>query len=117
MNIITILNLILIQLLVVFIVDLSGVMTSIKKGIWKWLKKDKPYKDFDLKPFTCSLCSTWWAGLIYLIITQHFTIYYIALVALLAFLASTAATLLQLLKDSIDNLLYILDKWINKEQK
>lgn len=110
-----ILNLIILQFIVVFIVDLSGVMTHIKKGIWKWLKgKDKPYKEFSFKPFDCSLCSVWWTGLIYLLITHSFTIPYIAFVALLAFLASTSATLLQLLKDSLDTLLYILDKWITR---
>ena len=110
----TLLNLLILQLIVVFIVDLSGVMTQIKRWIWRWLKKDKPYKDFSFKPFDCSLCSTWWTGLIYLLITHSFTIPYIAYVALLAFLASTAASVLQLLKDTLDTLLYILDKWINK---
>lgn len=107
------LNLLIIQLVVVFIVDLSGVMDYIKRAIWKWLKKDKPYKDFTFKPFDCSLCSTWWIGLIYLLITHSFTIPYIAYVALLAFMASTAATALLLIKDALDTLLYILDKWIN----
>lgn len=110
----TILNLLLIQLLVVFIVDLSGVMEHIKKWIWKWLKKDKPYKDYELKPFDCSLCSTWWTGLIYLLITHSFTLPYVIVVAALAFLASTSASLLQLLKDGIDTLLYILNKLITK---
>lgn len=111
----TLINLLILQLIVVFIVDLSGVMTHIKKWIWKWLKgKDKPYKDFSLKPLDCSLCSTWWTGLIYLLIIHSFTIPYIAYVALLAFLASTAASLLQLIKDTLDSLLYILDKWINR---
>ena len=106
-----ILNLIILQLIVVFIVDLSGVMTHIKKGIWKWLKgKDKPYKEFSFKPFDCSLCSVWWTGLIYLLITHSFTIPYIAYVALLAFLASTAATALLLIKDALDYILWKISK-------
>ena len=110
----TLLNLLLLQLIIVFIVDLSGVMTHIKRWIWRWLKKDRPYKDFPFKPFDCSLCSTWWAGLIYLLITHSFTIPYIGYVALLAFLASTAATLLQLIKDALDTPLYILSKKTDK---
>jgi len=112
---IILLNLLILQLIIVFIVDLSGVMEHIKKRIWKWLKGDKPYKDFEFKPFGCSLCMTFWTGLIYLLITHSFTIPYIAYVCLLAFLASTTASLLQLLKDALDTLLYILDKWINKQ--
>lgn len=102
----TLLNLLLLQLITVFVVDLSGVMTHIKRWIWRWLKGEKPYKDFGFKPFDCSLCSTWWAGLIYLLITHSFTIPYIGYVALLAFLASTAAALLQLIKDILDYILW-----------
>lgn len=109
------LNLLILQLIIVFIVDLSGVMEHIKKRIWKWLKGEKPYKDFEFKPFGCSLCMTFWTGLIYLLITHSFTIPYIAYVCLLAFLASTTASLLQLLKDALDTLLYFITRRITKE--
>lgn len=109
------LNLFILQLIIVFIVDLSGVMTYVKKRIWKWLKGEKPYKDFELKPFGCSLCMTFWVGLIYLLITHSFTIPYIAYVCLLAFLASTTASALQLIKDTLDTLLYFITRRINKQ--
>ena len=106
----------IIQLIICFIVDLSGVMTHIKKAIWKWLKgKDRPYKDFEFKPFDCSLCSGWWANLLFLLITHSFTIYYVAIAAGLSFLASTFSSCLQFIKDTLDNLIYILDKWINRQ--
>lgn len=51
-------DLICIAVITVFVVDLSGFMDTVKRWIWKWLLKDRPYKDFSLKPFDCSLCMT-----------------------------------------------------------
>ena len=107
----TITNLLIIQLIVCFIVDLSGVMDHIKKWIWKWLKSGKPYKDFELKPFTCSRCMGWWTGLIFIICTGHFTIPMIGYVALLSLMASTLSNLLQLFKDILDFILWKISKF------
>lgn len=95
-----IIDLILIQLIIVFIIDLSGAVDSIKLFISKILTKGKiQTTNFDLKPFTCSLCSTWWIGLIYLLVCHSFTIPYIALVALLSFLTPLSSSILLLIKD------------------
>ena len=95
-----IIELILIQLIIVFIIDLSGVVESFKLFLSKILTKGKiQTTNFDLKPFTCSLCSTWWIGLIYLLICHSFTIPYIALVALLSYLTPLSSSILLLIKD------------------
>ena len=95
-----IIDLILIQLIIVFIIDLSGAVESFKLFISKILTKGRiQTTNFDLKPFTCSLCSTWWIGLIYLLICHSFTIPYIALVALLSFLTPLSSSILLLIKD------------------
>ena len=95
-----IIELILIQLIIVFIIDLSGAVESFKLFLSKILTKGKiQTTNFDLKPFDCSLCSTWWIGLIYLLICHSFTIPYIALVALLSFLTPLSSSILLLIKD------------------
>lgn len=95
-----IIDLILIQLIIVFIIDLSGAVESFKLFISKILTKGKiQTTNFDLKPFTCSLCSTWWIGLIYLLVCHSFTIPYIALVALLSYLTPLSSSILLLIKD------------------
>ena len=95
-----IIDLILIQLIIVFIIDLSGAVESFKLFISKILTKGKiQTTNFDLKPFTCSLCMTWWTGLIYLLICHSFTIPYIALVALLSYLTPLSSSILLLIKD------------------
>ena len=95
-----IIDLIIIQLIIVFIIDLSGAVESFKLFISKILTKGKiQTTNFDLKPFTCSLCMTWWTGLIYLLICHSFTIPYIALVALLSYLTPLSSSILLLIKD------------------
>lgn len=61
-------ELLIINVIICFIVDISGVIDSIKYGIWKWVFNGKrDYQEFRLKPFDCSLCMTFWIGLIYII--------------------------------------------------
>lgn len=78
----TILSLLLIQVIVVFIVDISGAIDSLKSGL-KWLltKGKMNSSNYILKPFDCSLCMTWWCSLIYLLCVGKFTIPYIAFAA------------------------------------
>lgn len=79
------LNLLFIQLIFVFIIDISGFMDSLKSGISYILTKGKmKHSDYRIRPFDCSLCSVFWAGLIYLLCTHQFTIPMIAFVCLLA---------------------------------
>jgi len=109
----TIINLLLIQLIIVFIIDLSGVMNSIKIALSKWLTKGKVASTgFNIKPFDCSLCMTFWIGLIYLLITKSFTLPYIAVVAGLSFLTQSANDLLLLIKDLITKVINTIYKII-----
>lgn len=108
-----ILNLLLIQLIVVFIVDLSGIIDTIKHFIWKrWIKIGN-YQSISLKPFSCSLCSTWWCCLIYLLITSNLNLLTIAITALLAFLAGTLGDFLLWCKDAITKFINLLYKLID----
>lgn len=107
-------NLILIALIVCFIVDVSGIIDEIRKLvaniILKYTKIKVDYKDLALKPIGCSLCSTWWCGLIYLIIIGKFTIPYIAFVAFLSMIASNISGLLLTIKDY----LAAFEMWLQK---
>lgn len=94
----TMINLLIIQLLLVFIIDLSGIIEEAEKMIAKWLKVPKVHIP---KPFSCSLCSTWWIGLIYLLIIGQFTIPMIGYVALLAYLTPVSYNFLILVKEAL----------------
>lgn len=106
-----IINLLLIQLIIVFIIDLSGVMNSVKLTLSKWLTKGKVAStDYRIKPFDCSLCMTWWVGLIYLFLAHSFTLPYVAIVAGFAFLTSTSKDTLLTIKDILTWILNQINK-------
>lgn len=63
-------DLILTALFWVLVVDIAQFPTEVKRALFRWLKgKNTPYRDYSLKPFDCSLCLTWWTGLIWILIT------------------------------------------------
>lgn len=109
----TIIDLILLMLIIVFIIDLSGIVPTIKKAIWKKYIKIGDYTNLSLKPLDCSLCLTFWIGLIYLIIAGEFTLPLIAYNTLLAFLTSPAGDLLILIKDIFTKAISSLAKLLN----
>lgn len=110
----TILNLFLITLVVCFIVDCSGIMTDIRKLvaniIYKKTKIKVDYNELKLKPIGCSLCMTWWTGIIYLLCIGEFTIVNFTFVALLALVSSNISGLLLALKDY----LAAFEMWLQK---
>ena len=94
------LRLLLIEVIVCFIVDCSGFIISLKSFILKMLHlpKSRP-QDLPLKPFDCSLCMTWWTGLIYLLVTGSFSIISLAILSMLALLSSNVSGILLTIKD------------------
>lgn len=88
------LDLLMITLIVVFIVDVSGVVTTIKKLIWRWLYgKTKSYVDFPFKPFDCDLCATFWVNIIYVLCVDSVTI---PILLWIVFLSNISASLCDL---------------------
>lgn len=110
----TILNLFLITLVICFIVDCSGIMTDIRKFVAKTIyKKTKikvDYNELKLKPIGCSLCMTWWTGIIYLLCISEFTILNLTIVALLALFSSNISGLMLTIKDYIA----AFENWLQK---
>ena len=98
-----ILDLLLITLIIVFIIDISGVIDSIEEALSKWLKGKAKVP----KPFSCSLCSSWWVGLIYLLCLHQFTLVNISIVALFALLTPVFSTFMVLVRET---LIWVLEK-------
>lgn len=113
----TIINLILLAITICFVVDVSGFFTFVKKFVASRLEgKYKNIKPEDIKiPFiTCSLCSVWWAGLIYLLFVGKLTIPYIAFVAFLSLISSNISGILLTIKDYLAAFEMWLQKLIQK---
>lgn len=101
------LNIVFIQIIICFIIDLSGFIQEMEGILSKWLK----FKCVIPKPFGCATCSGWWCNLIYLLISHHFTLPYIVFVALVAFLSKNISGFLLWLREllvKIETLLYKL---------
>lgn len=106
-------DLLILTAVTVFVVDLSGFSDT----LLGWANRIvRPYgRHFSqLKPFTCSLCATWWLGLLYLLIARHFTLTGVGLVALCAFSTTAVANVLMLMKDAALALVDLLQRLVNR---
>lgn len=90
-------NLIALSAVIAYITEVSGIIDSLKWSLSKWLGVTVSR----LKPFDCSLCMTWWCGLIYIICVGECSVINIAVVALLSALAHNIAEVIMLISDSI----------------
>lgn len=91
-------DLLLLTTILVFIIDLSGFTQSIQTILKKWLKTNK---DIVIKPFMCSLCMTFWTGIIYAMVMHSLTIPILAYITLLAFMTPVIKDILKLIQDFI----------------
>lgn len=120
--IINILTLLTIQLILVYIIDLSGVMISIKRLIWRILVGSKTIylaDNIEFKPFTCSKCMTHHILLVFIILfipnlTLISFIFYWGYICLLSYLTTTSLNLLILIKDTLDSIIIKLNDMLNK---
>lgn len=90
------LNLLLIQFLAVFIIDYSGAVDEMLTPIVKKLSGSRI--GHIGKPFNCSLCTTFWVGLLYVLIAG-LPFWYIAVVAALAAFTPVTFTAINFVKD------------------
>lgn len=116
----TLFNLFLITLIICFIVDCSGFIDDGLKPLAarfvnrKSTIKVKPEDISIPKPFSCSLCMTFWTGIIYLICISEFTLVNLIFVVILAFLSSNISGFMFLIKDILATIEMWLQKLINK---
>lgn len=106
-------NLFLISILVVYIVDISGAIDSLKSGIkWVITKGKMNNSNYRLKPLDCSLCAVWWCGLIYLLVTNNFTLPYITIVALLSTFSGIIKSSILIIEDTITKIIQLIYKYL-----
>lgn len=98
-------NILLIALITVFALDVSGFyqeMTSIISG---WLTNGQIKKPIELKPFSCSLCSTFWVSLIYIIVVNAFSLAMLAYVCLVAYMTPVFADIMFLFMETLKKII------------
>lgn len=94
------LKLLIINLAVILIVDLSGFIHELKRFVSNKLTNNKLITDdYRLRPFDCSYCMTFWCLLIYILINQQFTFVNILLLILITHFTDVTKQVLLLIKD------------------
>ena len=108
-------NLFILTCIIVFVIDLSGFVDEMVKRLYYKYIKVGDYHSLipKLKPLTCSLCLSFWVGLIYLLITSQFTIMMIGYVCLLSFLTPIIGDILVMIKDVINKIINLIYKLID----
>lgn len=108
-----VIDLLILAAVVVFVVDLSGFSDTLL-GLANRLARPRGWEFQSLKPFTCSLCATWWLGLLYLAATHHLTLQGVGMVALVSLLTTPMANAEALVKESLLAVLELIYKLIGK---
>jgi len=103
-------DILLLAAIIVFVVDLSGFTQTWKKWLGKWLG----VQIGDVPPLDCSLCLTFWAGLVYLIVEHDFTIPALAYLALVSYCTGLMGEILTAVRELIAALVRYLWKLIDK---
>ena len=105
----TILNLFIISIIWVLILDLSGFARTIDKTLYKIFYPKRPYReDAHFPPWDCSLCMSWWTGLLYLLITHTLSLLNIAILLAFAWSTTMEKDIFIFIKDLVTKLLDLL---------
>lgn len=106
-------NILLIGLIMVFALDISGFYQEITTIISGWLTNGRIKKPIMIKPFSCSLCMTFWLSLIYVIVMNQFSIPMLAYCCLVAFLTPVFNDLLVFVRETLKSILCTLNNKLN----
>lgn len=104
------LELLLIAVICVIIIDISGVIESIKSGIKRLLTNGRMSDpNYSLKPLDCSFCITFWTGLVYLLCTHSFSLWMLTYLLLICVMTPVIRELIVLIRDLFIKILnYVL---------
>lgn len=105
-----ILDLFLITTIICFIIDISGIIESIEWWLSKWLKVTCKIP----KPFSCSLCMTFWMGLIWISIFD-FTLLNFVYVCLFATLSENISNFIIIIKQLVQWVQDAIVLWLQKQ--
>lgn len=102
-------DILLISIIVVIITDLSGFPQSIYSMISKYLTNGKiNTQEGQIKILTCSLCQTWWIGLIYYLCIGSVSILSISYLLLISYMTDVIKDLLIFIKDLLKKTIHYL---------
>lgn len=101
-----IIDLILIQIIVVILIDISGIVQSIEGLIARMLS----LKKVKIHLIECSFCVSHWIGLFYLLLTGALSLKTYAIVLVLCFLTSVTKEVLWTVRDFFIYLIRLVNR-------
>lgn len=108
-------DLFIIGISLTYIIDLSGVTTTLRKIIWRIRNRYKPMPDdYDPKPFTCSLCTTFWLSLAYLIIMGKLSLLTFLFACANSYLTTAYSQLMITGKMIVDKMFELIQRMIER---
>ena len=107
-----IINLFLIAIFWVFVIDYASFVSTIEEAVSKRLTRSK-MKFHIPRPFSCSLCMTFWTGLAYILITNNFSIMNLIWVSAASASTPIIDETLQFVRDAVIKIIYLLRSIFN----
>ena len=104
------LQMLLLEVVVVFIIDLSGWTDSWKGWLSRWLN----VKVGRVRPFDCSTCMVWWCCLALLLCTHSLSWLTIAFAAVLAAFSKEVGEVITFARYALETALFCLNKCLDK---
>lgn len=101
-------NLLLIAICAVCVIDISGFVEEIEAYLTKLFKSPLPLHI--PKPISCSLCTTHWIGLIWLIASGNWTLLTYAALLLISVATPVINDIIHLVLDGITKLICVISK-------
>ena len=92
-------NCLFITIIWVLILDQLHFWDDFSTMISGWLSGGKIKKPLDWKPFNCSTCMSWWTNLVYIIVTNQFSILMILYILTLSWGTPIISSILTLVKN------------------
>lgn len=106
-----ILDLLYIAIILVFIIDYSGFITTIEDFVSRTASHAGRKIHIRIpRPFSCSLCMQWWSGLIYIIVTGNLSFKNLAIVALISASTIIIADIMDFIRDLLLTIIEFLRK-------
>lgn len=99
-----IINLLIIQFLLVFVLDYTDAVDELFTPLVKRLTGAKIGRLG--KPWSCSTCMSVWLGLLYLLCVGHFTFPYLAFVAFLAAMTPVTLDIIWFVRDFLQTVIF-----------
>ena len=103
-----ILNLVIIGFFWVFVLDYAGFVNELERYFGVFSRSKAPKKI--PKPFSCSLCMTFWTGIVYLLIINQLSFLNLFFVVINCSLTKVYLHIIYTVRDFIDRILCLFDK-------